>query len=139
MYVQQNNDAHAATGVADLQQPGQDGFGVATLNNSFAFVAADTSDGNLAIIGQVVADGAGHLTGVLDVSQPQPGNPSQITVSTVALGANYQAPGKIGMTLGTVNTSGAGVQNFVLCLISSSKAQFLGLSPIDLNGTLRVQ
>lgn len=139
MYVQQNNNAHAAAGVADLQQPGQDGFGLATLNNSFAFVAADTSDGNLAIVGQVVADGAGHLTGVLDVSQPQPGNPSQLTTSTVALGATLQAPNSIGVAPGTVNTSGAGVQNFALFLVSSSKAQFLGLSPIDVNGTLLVQ
>ena len=139
MYLQQNNDAHAALGVADLQQPGQDGFGTATLNNSYAFVASDTSDGNLTIVGQVVIDGTGHMTGVVDVSQPQPGNPSQISTSTVALGASLQGPGSIGLALGTVNTSGAGVQNFVLSVISSSKAQVLGLSPIDVNGTLVVQ
>lgn len=139
MFVQENSDAHAATGVAELQNPGQDGFGAASLNNTYAFVAADTSDGNLAVVGQVVADGAGHLTGVVDVSQPQPGNPSQLTTSTVALGATIQAPGTVGLAPGTVNTSGAGVQHFALFLVSSSKAQFLGLSPIDLNGSLLVQ
>lgn len=139
MYVQQNNDVHAATGVAELQNPGQDGFGAATLNNSYAFVAADTSDGNLAVVGQVVADGAGHLTGVVDISQPQPGNPSQLATSTVALGATIQAPGTVGLAPGTVNTPGAGIQNFALFLVSSSKAQVLGLSPIDVNGTLVVQ
>lgn len=139
MYLQQTNNAHAAAGVAELQQPGTDGFGAATLNNTFVLVAADTSDANLAIVGPVVADGAGHLSGMLDVSQPQPGNPSQITTSTLAFGATYAAPGSIGLTTGTVNTQGTGVQSFVLYLVSSGKARFLGISPIDVNGTLLLQ
>ncbi len=139
IYVQQNDNPHAAAGVAELQQPGPDGFSGSTLNNSFVLVASDTSDGNIALVGPVVADGAGHLTGILDVSEPQPGNPSQITVSTVAFGGGYSTPSASGIATGGSNTQGTGVQNFALFLVSSNKALFQGLSPTDINGNLLLQ
>ena len=139
LYVLQTNDAHADSGVAELQQPGPDGFSTGTLNNSFVISAADTSDGNLAIVGEVVADGAGHLTGMVDVSQPQGGNPSQLTVSTIALPAAYSQPLSNGLANGAANAPGSGLQSFVLYLASPNKALMLGISPTDVNGSLVVQ
>ncbi|MGE5207051.1 MAG: Ig-like domain-containing protein [Chlamydiota bacterium] len=139
LYVLQTDDAHADSGIAELQQPGPDGFSTGTLNNSFVLSAADTSDGNLGIVGELVADGAGHLTGIVDVSQPQAGNPSQLAVSTVALAASYSQPQANGQASGAANASGAGIQNFLMYLGSSSKALLLGISPTDVNGRITVQ
>lgn len=138
-YVIDVDDAHAGSGIAELQQSGVDGFSTATLNNSFVLSIADTSDGNLAIVGQVVADGAGHLTGIMDVSQPQAGNPSQLTVSTVALIGTYAPPQSSGLTAGSASDLGSGLQSYVMYLDSSSKALFLGISPGDVNGSLMLQ
>jgi hypothetical protein len=139
MYVLQSDDAHAGSGIAELQEPGLDGFSTGTLNNSFVLSAADTSDGNLAIVGQVVADGAGHLTGIIDVSQPQPGNPSQLTVSTVVLTATYSSPSTSGITVGSVTSQGTGLQAFAMFLGSSNRALILGISPTDVNGSIALQ
>jgi hypothetical protein len=139
LYVLQTDDAHADSGIVELQQSGPDGFSTGTLNNSFVINAADTSDGNLGIVGEVVADGAGHLIGMVDVSQPQAGNPSQLTVSTVALIAGYSQPLSSGLANGVANAPGSGLQNFVLYLDSSNKALMLGISPTDVNGSLVLQ
>ena len=138
-YVLQTSDPNADSGTAELQQPGPDGFSTGTLNNSFVFSAADTSDGNLAIVGEVVADGAGHLTGIVDVSQPQGGNPSQLSVSTVPLVAGYSQPQISGLASGAANATGAGIQNFVMYLESPNQALVLGISPTDVNGSLALQ
>ncbi len=126
LYVLQTDDTHADSGIVELQQPGPDGFSTGTLNNSFVLSAADTSDGNLGIVGEVVVDGAGHLTGIVDVSQPEAGNPSQLAVSTIALAASLSQPQSSGLTSGAANASGAGIQNFLMYLDSSSKALLLG-------------
>jgi len=139
LYVVQSNDPHAGSGTAEQQQPGPDGFSTGTLNDSFVLSAADTSDGNLGMVGEVVADGAGHLIGLVDLSQPQPGNPSQLALSTVALVAGYSQPTTGGVATGVVTTQGAGIQNLVLYLDSSSKALILGISPTDANGTIVLQ
>lgn len=138
-YVLQTNDPNADSGTAELQQPGPDGFSTGTLNNSFVFSAADTSDGNLAIVGEVVADGAGHLTGIVDVSQPQAGNPSQLSASTVPLVSGYSQPQPSGLVGGAANATGAGIQNFVMYLESPNQALVLGISPTDVNGRLQLQ
>lgn len=139
VYVLQIDDPHADSGLAELQQPGPDGFSTGTLNNSFVLSAADTSDGNLAMVGEVVADGTGHLTGMVDVSQPQAGNPSQLAVSTVPLTAAYSAPLAMGVASGANSSQGAGIQTFILYLDSSNKALLLGTSPIDIDGGIALQ
>jgi hypothetical protein len=142
MYLLQPDDSHAASGTIQLQEPGPEGFGTGTLNNTFVFGATgvlQTGTGNISVIAQVVADGAGHLTGVEDVSQPQPGNPSQVSTSTVAFSANYLTPSTAGATQGTVSTPGAGVQTLDLYLVSSSKALMLGLAPGTVDGALVLQ
>jgi len=139
LYLLETNDSHAANGVGELQQAGQDGFGAGTLNNAFGLSAADISDGNVALVAEVVADGFGHLTGIEDVSQPMPGNPSQITVSTVPLVANYTQVVTNGFITAAVSTAGTGIQGTALFLVSPNKALVLGLSPTDVNGTIVVQ
>ena len=42
LYLLETDDSHAASGVGELQQPGQDGFGAGTLNNAFGLSAADS-------------------------------------------------------------------------------------------------
>jgi hypothetical protein len=86
-----------------------------------------------------VADGAGHLTGIVDVSQPQAGNPSQLSVSTVPLVAGYSQPQISGLASGAANATGAGIQNFVMYLESPNQALVLGISPTDVNGSLALQ
>jgi len=134
--------AHAASGVAELQQPPGDGFLTGTLNNSFILSAADTSESNVALVAQVVVDGLGHITGIEDVSQPQPGNPSQITVSTVALDADYSSPQPTsGLATASVSNSpnNTALQSLNLYLISPNAALVLGLSPTNVNGIMVVQ
>lgn len=135
--------AHAASGVAELQQPpGVDGFLTSTLNNSFILSAADTSESNVALVAQVVVDGLGHITGIEDVSQPQPGNPSQIMVSTVALDADYSSPQPTsGLTMASVNNSpnNTALQSLNLYLISPNAALVLGLSPTNVDGIMVLQ
>ena len=63
---------------------------------------------------EVVADGIGNLTGIEDVSQPTPGNPSQITVSTVPLVANYTQVVTNGLITAAVSTAGTGIQGVAL-------------------------
>jgi hypothetical protein len=142
MFLLETDTPHAASGVAELQDPGVDGFLTSTLNNSFIVSAADTSGSNVALVAQVVVDGLGHITGIEDVSQPQPGNPSQITVSTVALDADYSSPQPTtGLTMASVNISpnNTALQTLNLYLISSNAALVLGLSPTNVNGMLVLQ
>jgi len=112
---------------------------VATLNNAFGLTAAEVGDGNVALVAEVVADGLGHVTGIEDVSQPMPGNPSQITVSTVPLVANYTQVVTNGFITATVSTTGTAVLSMAIYLVSPNQALVLGLSPINVNGTFVVQ
>ena len=73
------------------------------------------------------------------MSQPQAGNPSQLTVSTVALIGTYAPPQSSGLTAGSASDLGSGLQSYVMYLESSSKALFLGISPGDVNGSLMLQ
>ncbi len=142
MYLQQPDDSHAASGTVELQQPGPNGFGTGTLNNTFVLGATgvlQTGTGNISVVGQLIADGAGHLTGLEDVSQPQPGNPSQVSTSTVAFSANYLTPSIAGATQGTVSTPGGGMQSLDMYLVSPSKALMLGLAPGTIDGALVLQ
>jgi len=142
MYLLQPDDSHAASGTVELQQPGPNGFGTGTLNNTFVLGATgvlQTGTGNISVVGQLIADGAGHLTGLEDVSQPQPGNPSQISTSTVAFSANYLTPSIAGATQGTVSTPGGGMQSLDMYLVSPSKALMLGLAPGTIDGALVLQ
>ena len=142
MYLLETDDAQAACGVGDLQEPGNFGFGAGTLNNTFIFSAAggeQTGSGNIALVGQLIADGSGRLTGIEDVSQPQPGNPSQMSTTTVAFTATYVAPGTDGATQGTVSSPGAGMQTLNMYLISPDESVFLGLAPGTLDGLMVVQ
>lgn len=138
MYVLQTNDSHAPSGIADLQQPGSDGFGLSSLNNTFAIYGAEIGDGNVAFVGELVADGFGHISGIEDVSQPQSGNPSKLKVSTVALDATYSAPAAVGGLSVGITTQGNGVTGLRVVLASPSKAIFVGL-PNDADGVMIVQ
>ena len=139
LFLLGTDDSHAASGAGEMQQPGQSGFGAGTLNNAFGFGAAEIGDQNVAMVAEVVADGAGNLVGIEDVSQPTPGNPSTITVSTLPLAANYTQVITNGLITATVSTAGNAVQGMAIYLVSPDKALLLGLSPTSVNGTMIVQ
>jgi hypothetical protein len=132
MYMLLSNDIHAASGTAELQQPGPNGaFSLASLSGDFAFGAAETGESELTFVGQFVFDGAGNFYGIDDLSQPG-------TTATVALiGGTYtvSANGQVVMTVPT----GAKVPMFTLFLVSPSKGVFLGTPAPDLNGVAEQQ
>src|SRR5579872_7043930 len=138
MYALQTNDSHAGSGILALQVPGADGFPSINLNNTFAGGGAELGDGNVAFVVQYVSDGLGHIVGIEDVSQPQSGNPSQLSTSTIEFTANFGIPNSIGGVQFTVSGSGAGVTSLAVLLQSSSTAAFIG-QPNDADGWLTVQ
>jgi hypothetical protein len=136
MYILQTNDNHSGSGIAELQVPGQDGFG--TLNNTFIASGAEIGDGNVTFVAEFVADGLGHVSGIEDISQPQAGNPSQLSVSTVVLSATNSVPNKLGAMVFAVSSAGTGILNLDALLVSSDSAYFIG-QPNDVDGTFVVQ
>ena len=138
MYVLQTNDPHAGNGVLELQVPGADGFPSINLNNTFAGGGAELGDGNVAFVVQYVSDGLGHIVGIEDVSQPQSGNPSQLSTSTIEFTANFGMPNSIGGVQFTVSGSGAGITSLAVLLQSSSAGTFIG-QPNDVDGWVTVQ
>jgi Big-like domain-containing protein len=138
MYLLQTNDVHAASGIAQLQSPGPDGFNAASLNNTFVASAAEIGDGNVAFVAEFVSDGLGHIFGIEDVSQPQAGNPSKLTVSTVGFVAASTAPNVIGGISFNISSSGTGVTSLAALLVSSNSAVLVG-QPNDADGIFVVQ
>lgn len=138
MYLLQTNDPHAGSGTLELQSPGPDGFPSINLNNTFVAGGAELGDGNVAFVAQYVSDGLGHIMGLEDVSQPQSGNPSQLSASTIIFKANYGAPNSIGGIQFTLGVPGAGVTGLSAVLQSSSAGAFVG-QPNDVDGRLKVQ
>ena len=132
MYMLLSNDSHAASGTAELQQPGPNGnFSLASLNGDFAFGAAETGESELTFVGQFVFDGSGNFYAVDDLSQPG-------TSTTVVLLAGTYTVSSNGQVVMTV-PSGAKVPQFTLFLISPNKAVFLGTPSPDLNGVAELQ
>jgi hypothetical protein len=138
MYLLQTDDAHAGTGLLELQAPGPDGFTSPTLNNTFVASGAELGDGNVAFVQQFVSDGMGHVVGIADVSQPQSGNPAQLVTSTVVINATYPAPNSIGGVTFSVSSSGLGVSALTVLLQSPSSAAILGV-PNDVDGWMVTQ
>ena len=138
MYVLQTNDPHAGNGVIELQVPGTDGFASINLNNTFTGGGAELGDGNVAFVVQYVSDGLGHIIGIEDLSQPQSGNPSQLSTSTIVFQASFAAPNSVGGVQFTVPGAGAGVTGLAVLLQSASGGAFVG-QPNDVDGWLTVQ
>jgi hypothetical protein len=138
MYVLHTNDPHAGNGVIELQVPGADGFPSINLNNTFAAGGAELGDGNVAFVVEYVSDGLGHIVGIEDVSQPEKGNPSQLSTSTIEFIAGSGTPSSVGGFQFNVSGAGAGVTGLAVLLQSSSGGTFIGL-PNDVDGWLTVQ
>ncbi len=138
MYLLQTNDAHAGTGLLELQAPGPDGFTSPTLNNTFVASGAELGDGNVAFVQQIVSDGMGHVVGIADVSQPQSGNPAQLVTSTVVINATYPAPNSIGGVTFNVSSPGLGVSAVSVLLQSPNSAAIVGV-PNDVDGWMVTQ
>src|SRR5215472_9237344 len=129
MYLVLNNDPHAASGVAELQQ-GSGAFSLASLSGDYSFAAAQTGQTNLTLLGQFAADGQGNIFGVEDLSQPGKSN-------SAPLGATY-----------TVSPSGQGtitvaapssIQTFIFYLVSPGKLLVWGNPNPDANGIALAQ
>jgi hypothetical protein len=138
MYVLHTNDPHAGNGLIELQVPGADGFPSINLNNTFAAGGAELGDGNVAFVVEYVSDGLGHIVGIEDVSQPEKGNPSQLSTSTIEFIAGSGTPSSVGGFQFNVSGAGAGVTGLAVLLQSSSGGTFIGL-PNDVDGWLTVQ
>jgi Big-like domain-containing protein len=132
MYVLQSNDPRASSGTAELQHPGPSStFGVDSLNGDFMFSAAETGESNLTFLGQMVFLGDGNTFGIEDTSQP--GSITNVAVNgTYAVGAN-------GVSTVDISSSGAGVTQMTLYLVSPSKGYFWGSSSPDVNGSFELQ
>ena len=139
MYLLETDNGEAAIGAGDMQQPGPDGFGTATLNNALALGGAEVGDGNVGFVAAIVADGTGNLSGIEDVSQPQPGNPAKLTASTIPFIAKYGIPSSNGLAVANLSTSNTSLQALALFFISPNKALAVGLSPNDVTGTVNLQ
>jgi hypothetical protein len=131
MYLMQLNDSHAASGTAELQQPGSGGFTAASLSGDFAFGAAETGEAKITFVGQFVFDGNGNFYGVDDLSQPSGSNTVALQGGTYAVSSN----GQVIMTV----PAGGQVPTFTLYLISPNKALFLGTPTPDVNGIAESQ
>jgi hypothetical protein len=132
MYMMLINDNHAASGTAELQQPGAAGsFSLASLNGDFAFGAAETGEGQLTFVGQFVFDGNGNFYAVDDLSEPGFVGTAPLLGGTYTVSSNGQAT----VTL----PAGAKVPTFTLYLISPNKGLFLGTPQPDVNGVAEVQ
>ena len=138
MYVLQTNDPHAGNGTIELQVPGTDGFAAVNLNNTFSGGGAELGDGNVVFVVEYVSDGLGHILGIEDVSQPQSGNPSQLSTSTIAFAVNSGTTNSVGGLQFSVSGAGAGVTSLAVLLQSSSGGVFVGI-PNDVDGSLTVQ
>jgi hypothetical protein len=130
MYLMLLNDSHAASGTAELQQPGS-GFTTASLSGDFAFGAAETGESQLTFVGQFVFDGNGNFYGVDDLSQPGASNSVPLQGGTYTVSAN----GQVIMTV----PSGGQIPAFSLFLISPNKGLFLGTPDPDVNGVAESQ
>jgi hypothetical protein len=130
MYLMIVNDDHAASGTAELQQPGE-GFSVASLNGDFALGAAETGEGQLTFVGQFVFDGAGNFYAVDDLSEPGFVGTAPLLGGTYTVSAN-------GETIITLPL-GAKVPSFTMYLISPGKGLFLGTPEPDVNGVAELQ
>jgi hypothetical protein len=130
MYMMLANDDHAASGTAELQQPGE-GFSNASLNGDFALGAAETGEGQLTFVGQFVFDGAGNFYAVDDLSEPGFVGTAPLLGGTYTVSAN-------GETIITLPL-GAKVPSFTMYLISPSKGLFLGTPEPDVNGVAELQ
>ncbi|HVO82450.1 MAG TPA: Ig-like domain-containing protein [Terriglobales bacterium] len=129
MYIA-SSDPHAASGTAELQQPGE-GFSLASLSGDFALGAAETGEGQLTFVGQFVFDGNGNFYAVDDLSEPG------FVGSAPLLGGTYtvSSNGATTMTL----PPGAKVPSLTLFLISPNKGLFLGTPEPDVNGVAEAQ
>lgn len=123
MYVGLTNDPHSASGVAELQQGNS--FSAASLNGDYSFGAAQTGQSNLTILGQMVADGKGNLSGVQDLSQPGKSNSAPVS-GTYSISANGQ---------GTISLlSPSSVPGFIVYVVSPTKVLLWGNPSPDANG-----
>ena len=139
IYLLETDNADAAAGAGDMQQPGPDGFGAASLNTAVAIAGAEVGDGNVGLVAAIVADGTGNLTGIEDVSQPQPGNPAKLTTSTIPFIAKYGLPSSNGVAVANLSTSNTSLQALALFFISPNRALVVGLLPNDVTGTVTLQ
>jgi hypothetical protein len=129
MYLVLNNDPHAASGIADLQQGGG-AFTAATLNGDFSFGAAQTGQSNLTVLGQFFADGQGNIHGVQDLSQPGKANSAPISGSYT-----MTASGQGSVTL----VSPSAIPGFIIYVVSPSKVLLWGNPAPNANGVATLQ
>jgi hypothetical protein len=132
MYVLQSNDPRASSGTAELQHPGPSAaFGLDSLNGDFKFSAAETGESNLTFLGQMVFLGDGNTFGIEDTSQPG-------SITNVAVNGTYTV-GTNGVSTVDISSSGAGVTQMTLYLVSPNKGYFWGSSSPDVNGAFELQ
>ena len=122
MYLVLNNDPHAASGVAELQQGT---FSAASLNGDYSFGASQTGQSNLTVLGQLVADGKGNLSGIEDLSQPGKSNSAPVS-GTYTISASGQGL----ITLGSPSS----VPTFIVYVVSPTKVLLWGNPTPDANG-----
>ncbi len=124
MFIMEIHD-RAAVGTAEAQVPGA-GFNNSSLSGTYGFTGSEVGETQTGISVELVADGAGHLSGTGDLSVSG-------VQSAVVLSGTYAVPanGRVTVTL----AKPVGVQGLILYLVSPSRAIVLGEDP-DLDGTL---
>jgi hypothetical protein len=127
MYMLDNFSTWAGTGPVDQQ--------AVTLTNStltgpYGMAGASVGENDTELTMWLSADGGGAMTGVADLIQA--GVPSSVVVT-----ASYSVAAN-GRTAVIPANPPVGAQSFVFYVVSSNKAQVLGLQP-DLDGTFLLQ